>query len=48
LELFAGHQFAGVLEQCRQHLKRLLLQADSPPALRELAGSKVDLEDAEA
>ena len=45
LQLLPGYQLSGLCQQHRQTLKRLLLQPDAKAALRQFAGSKIDLED---
>ena len=47
-QFLPGYQLAGLFEQHGQDLKRLLLQPDAPAALRQFAGSKIDLEDSKA
>src|ERR1700681_108998 len=44
-QLVPGYQLPGVSQQHRQDLKRLLLQSDAEDTLRQVAGSKIDLED---
>ncbi|HKE40365.1 MAG TPA: hypothetical protein VKG21_11040 [Casimicrobiaceae bacterium] len=44
-QLFSGYQLARLIKKHRQDAKWLLLQSDAHPALGQLTGSKIDLED---
>jgi hypothetical protein len=44
-QFLSGYQFSGLFKKERQDLKRLLLQTDAQTASRQLASSKIDLED---
>src|SRR4051794_9270324 len=48
LQLFASHDLSGALEQQREDLKGLALEAHSYPTFAQFAGRKVDLEDSES
>ena len=48
LKLFTGDYSAGLLEQQREHAKRLLLQPHPPAVLAQLPRFEIHLEDAEA
>ncbi len=47
-KLLARHNLARILEQNRQHLKRLLLQLDLLPVFAQLRRGEVRLENAKA
>jgi hypothetical protein len=44
-QFLSGYQLSRFFQQHRQRSKRLLLQPDAQAALRQFAGSKIDLED---
>jgi len=46
-KLVTGHRLTGPLEQHRQDSERLLLKSQPDAALPQLAGSKIDFQDAE-
>src|SRR5215469_149256 len=47
LQLLPGHQLPWALQQCSQHLKRLVLQLDLDSALTYFAGLEINLKQAE-
>lgn len=47
LQLLSGHQLPRALQQCSEHLKRLVLQLDFDSTLSQFARFEIDLEDAE-
>jgi hypothetical protein len=46
-QIFPGEDFAGTFEQCRQYLKRLLLEFDPDTLPAQLSREEVGLEDSE-
>ena len=48
MQVLPGHQLTWFLQQHGQHLKGLLLKSEPLTTLRQLAGSKINLEETKA